>query len=209
MFYLGVYKDQQQAQTCIESLQAFYSDPILSIADGTRNTDYARFCSEKGVTYIEGQRLKLPRFRGQWTERYLKEFLSSDEPFIIKLDPDTRVNRRVDSFPDADVFGPFRHTDSGKHRLDGSAVGYSRAAAEKILASALLRDAEYAKPIYSHHRFAPPLLRKGEELDHTAVSLQDEIMADICRRLSLRVVEWGEASLENNSAAFYHRNKNV
>jgi hypothetical protein len=47
-------------------------------------------------------------------------------------------------------------------------------------------------------------LRKGEELDHSAISLQDEILTDICKRLSLDVFEWPDVSLENQSAAFYH-----
>jgi hypothetical protein len=204
MFYLGVYKDQEKAKACITALQAFYADPILSISDGTKDAEYSRFCIERGVSHIDGARLKLPQFAGLWTERYLEEFLVSPEPFVLKLDPDTKVQHKVDSFPEADIFCTFKYSHSGAKYFSGAALGCSRAAAKRILASRLLRDGEYTKNIYAHHRYLPPLLRKGEELDHSAISLQDEILTDICERLSLDVFEWSDVSLENKSAAFYH-----
>jgi hypothetical protein len=204
MFYLGVYKDQAKAKACIESLQALYADPILSISDGSKDADYSRFCIERGVSHIDGARLKLPQFAGLWTERYLEEFLVSSEPFVVKLDPDTKVQHKVESFPDADVFCTFKYSHSGAKFFSGAALGCSRAAAERILASKLLRDGEYTKPSYAYHRYFPPLLKKGEELETTAISLQDEILTDISKRLLLQVVEWSDISLENKSAAFYH-----
>jgi hypothetical protein len=204
MFFIGVYRDQKKAKECIAALRSFYDDdPILSIADGTKDIDYSSFCLDTDVRYYEGARLKLQKFGGLWTERYLEEFIDSGERFVVKLDPDTEVLRKVEKFPDAEVFCQFKRTHAGTS-LAGAAIGWSRAAAEKVLQSKLLRDGEYTKNIYAYHRFTPPMLKPGEELEHNPIALQDEILTDVCKRLALRVKQWPDVSLENKSSAFYH-----
>jgi len=206
MFYMGVYKDQFLAKLAIEALQKFYSDsPILCIADGTKDDIFSQFCADRGVQYTEGERLKLPQFAGRWTERFLKLFLQTDAPLVIKIDPDTRVNRAVEEFPKASIFSMFRYYLNGKRILNGPAIGFTREAAQAILDSGLLHDEKYTTYWYAYPRFRAPMLRPWEEEKFDEfVSLQDEITTDVVERLGLSFAEWGDVSLTDQNAAFVH-----
>jgi hypothetical protein len=124
------------------------------------------------------ERLKLSQFAGQWTERYLKAFLQTGSNILVKLDPDTAVLRKARYFPDAEVFGV--HCDG---QVLGGCIGYSRDCARKIIDSGLLLGTKYTGLYYTY-------VKCGER-----VTRQDEIMADIIRRLNLHTVEWKEACI--------------
>jgi len=209
LFYMGVYKDQFLAKLNIDALQKFYSDsPILCITDGTTDDTFSQFCAERGVRYIEGERLKLPQFAGQWTGRFLQLFLQTDAPLVIKVDPDTHINWAVEQFPTASVFAGFRYYPSGKRILNGPAIGFTREAAQAILDSGILLDEKYTTYWYTYPRFREPLKRPWEEEKFDEfVSLQDEITTDVVERLSLPVAEWKDVSFKHSThhdTAFSH-----
>jgi hypothetical protein len=155
----------------------FYRDERLATST---IADLRMFYPESLILIFDDskQRLKLAQFAGRWTERYLKAFLQTESDILIKLDPDTAVLRRANEFPDSEIFG--EHVDG---QVLGGCIGYSRDCARKIIESDLLVDSKYTGLHYTYMKF-------GER-----VSRQDEIMADIIRRLHLHTVEWKEACI--------------
>lgn len=199
MFCIGVYRDDELAKQCIAGIQRNYPDSILCISDGIAHPDLEKFCAQRQVQYVLGSRLKLPAFRGAWTERFFLYFLGSDDPLMIKIDPDTRVNRAA-VIPAAPVFAAYRQGAV----LNGWAIGFTRDTVSRIVRSGFLHDLKYDSSSYAYHRFMPPRLREGETESCEAVALQDDITTDVVRRLGIVPQEWDEVSGTDQSAAFYH-----
>lgn len=204
MFFVGVYKDQKEARQCIAGLKHYYpEEKIVPISDGTHDSTYEAFCEQVGVDYRVGQRLKLPDFRGAWTERFLHLLDETDDERIIKIDPDTQVNARVE-WPDAEIFSSWRDSN-GKRILAGPVIGFTRRAARDIIDSGFMLDWKYKANEYTYYRFYPPRLKEGEEQNTELVSLQDEITTDVVERLGIEPIKWEHISLTDTTAAFYRR----
>lgn len=204
LFYVGVYRDQDAATKTITNLRFFYPQAqVFSISDGVENQDYEHFCKIARVSYAVGTRLKIPKFSGRWTERFLKIFLASKHDVCIKVDPDTRVTRATD-LPDAPIFSAWRGSVTGKRVLAGPAIGFSRAAAAQIIESKLFLDPKYSAKEYAYRRFGPTLLKSGETPSSELISLQDEITTDIVERLGIQPFEWDAVSLTASDAPFSH-----
>lgn len=149
-------------------------------------------------------RLKLPVFRGAWTERFLKAFLETDHDICIKVDPDTKINSRA-PMPDAPIFAAFRYALSGARVLAGGAIGFRRETAKAILNSNLLHDEKYGSSLkYAYARFRPPYKRSYEPEVREWVALQDEITSDIVDRLGIVPLDWDAISFTDPTALFYH-----
>lgn len=160
-------RDAALAQKSSDVLKALYPDsPVLVIEDKPR--------------------LKLAASAGQWTERWMQAALGTRADIVVKLDPDTRA-KRVATFPSSDVFGQVApkgtYWPESDGILSGGAIGFQRAAVQKILDSGLLRDVDYrVKPYYySEPRFGTP---------QVTIALNDPIVDDIARRLSLSRAHW-------------------
>jgi hypothetical protein len=184
LFAVTTYKDTALAEVLITSLQYFYPDATILVLDDAR------------------ERLKLPQYSGQWTERFLRAFLLTAEEVCIKIDPDTHVNFRA-AIPRVPIFSAYRYNIHGERILAGPAIGFSRATAIDLVLSGLLRDPVYSTKFY-YPRFYPPFLKPGEEQSFEMVSCQDEIVTDIVRRLGIPTEEWAAVSLSDSTAPFYH-----
>lgn len=135
----------------------------------------------------DSPRLKLPQFSGQWTDRWMKAALLTDADIIIKLDPDTRATKAAASFPTTDIFGQQAplgtYFPKSTGIICGGAIGFQRAAVQKIVDSGFLLDPKYTVKPYltEERRFGTP---------RETVSLQDPIVADIAQRLGLKSGDW-------------------
>jgi hypothetical protein len=159
-FALTHYNDNPEAT--LAELQRYYPDAEVLVFDDAK------------------EHLKTADKAGRWTERYLKAFLATDADVLIKVDPDTAVNGTVASFPEADVFG---QRYMGQH-VQGGAMGYSRAAAQKIVDSGLLLRAKYTLLEYTYAH------KSGR-----SVSCQDRIVGDVVKQLGLSIAPWPAASV--------------
>jgi hypothetical protein len=204
LFCVNTYRDHLLAAECIAALKFWYPEAgIVSISDGTGYPGYDLFCKSVGVEHIFGTRLKLPSSAGRWTERFLKILLSSDHDLVVKVDPDTHINREAD-LPDAPVFSAFRYNYHGERVLAGPAIGFRRDAAQAIVDSNLLLDPVYETKFF-YPRFWPPFLKPGEDQSSEMISCQDEITTSVVERLGIEPKEWAAVSLTDPAAPFYHR----
>jgi hypothetical protein len=205
LFYVGVYRDQDAATKTITNLRYFYPQAqVFSISDGVKDDQFERFCKVTRVSYAVDDRVKLMKFCGMWTSRFLKVFLASKHDVCIKVDPDTAVQRATE-IPDAPVFSVFRPSVSGKRILGGPAIGFSRSAAQRIIDSKLLLDPKYNSYEYAYRRFGPALIKPGELPSHELVALNDEITTDVVERLGIQPLQWDAVSMTDPAAPFYHK----
>jgi hypothetical protein len=198
-FVLHTYKDQERAKKRITSLRTLYpSSPVIAIADGVDDADYAAFCKDNKVQYTLGDRLKLPEFSGKWTERWMRAYLDqTDAPLVIKLDPDTGVFKALASFPGADVFGKYSYLTNSDLEMLGGCVGFTRRAVEKILDTKMLGQYRFSLAGYTYPRFAPNRLLPGEGPEERQfISVQDRIVSYIVKHLKLSLADWPQVAVE-------------
>ena len=190
-FFIGVYKDQNLAKQRITELHTFYPEcQILSLSDGIDDQDYSNFCAEHSVTYEKDIPLK-KKFAAKWTYRRFKFFLlNSEADVVVKIDPDTRIQRRVE-FPDVDVFAPLCPDTRGVVDFNGSCFGISRSIVEIVMQSGLLSDQRY-----------------------DGARLEDKVLTDVFRKLGITVTGFPEAlyhkgatSGDTSGYAFVHPEK--
>lgn len=187
-FFMGIYKEQLSARTRIFRLKTLYSQSIIfCISDGIEDPLFESFCSEQGVFYFLGDRLKIKGLGGQWSQRYMQTFLDitpESVDTLIKIDPgDTGIHRRFNYLPppEVDLFGTLY---GGKRpNICGGCMGYRRKGVQRIIESGLLSATELS----SYRRFQPPYQKPGEATEDTQVTFQDEIVFKVAIQLNLRV----------------------
>lgn len=95
-----------------------------------------------------GQHLKTRFDAGKWMHLWLSAFLeNSDDPYMLKIDPDTNLIRPIVNLPDeSSVFGSIRIFHVGRtryFRIHGGGCGYSRSMVEKIVSNKWFLSSEF------------------------------------------------------------------
>jgi hypothetical protein len=164
-FAMNVFKDKHLGEVCKASLREFHpDDPFFVIPDEPR--------------------LKLPKFGGLWTKRYLEMLVQTGCDHLIKIDPDQRVRGKMDGFPDADLFGELFEKGAGSPApgVYGYCKGWSLSAARRMLEANLWEDPKYKQEdMWWSYR---------KEYSEELVSLQDPIVGDISLRLGMTLAPW-------------------
>jgi hypothetical protein len=164
-----------------------YQDSVLAAQSAAAAKTLYPSAQIVQLSDLPPNRLKLPQFSGQWTERWMKAALATNADIIIKIDPDTRAYNAVTTFPTTDIFGQIAQNGiygGLKGVIHGAAIGFQRAAVEKIVASGLLSDKKYTVKPYTTTR----------GLTET-ISLQDPIVHDVATRLGLTMGAWAGTSI--------------
>jgi hypothetical protein len=170
-----IYKnDVSMANDRIAEIEAIYGDdfPVFVHSDG------------KGI-------LKNTSQRGMWTARFLKTFLSTSYDYIIKIDPDSQIKRKFNSFPTTDIFGNVFTSSYGIPYIQGGCVGFTKSAAKKIIDSDYLSDKKYSEPLYW---LLYTYNLKGRDVKMNT-SFQDAIVFDVARRLKLSISPWKDVAV--------------
>src|SRR5512141_1251013 len=106
-FYMGIYQEWDDAQQQLGNLRHFHPDAdILAVTDGTNNPDFAAWCQSQTIQYVADTRLKPIANGAAWIARMIFLYTTtSDAPVLVKLDPDSQINRSITAFPKAfDLF---------------------------------------------------------------------------------------------------------
>lgn len=145
-FYLQVYRDQREAQWCLRNLRKhFPRAQVLMISDGDDDPRWNAIAQRFGARYVAGQRLYATEHGGRMIQRMLDLYNENPTPYLIKIDTDTWVHRRLTHLPTGcKVFGTLEWTTwadgepLGFPNVQGGFVGYTREAAQLIRSSRLL-----------------------------------------------------------------------
>lgn len=159
-FVINVHRDEHLAVRLIDQITTHYPEASLTVIP-------------------DEPRLKTT-LTGEWTQRYLERGLATNADVVVKIDPDTCIWRRAE-IPGTDWFG----TINDKAFVRGGACGFSRSAAERLVASGLLLE---KAPFYyaRYSKFRWPHEEESDEI----ISCQDRIVGRAMSELKIPPSDW-------------------
>lgn len=193
VIFLSLYKeDTRLIKECISSIKKFYPNvKIFCITDGIDRDDV----KDLFHFYIKGERIKLMRYGGLWTLRFLNYFYNNyQEQYLLKIDADTLfVNSFKKEFPSEGLFGNIENVKSKNDLcwkyLQGGCIGFERQSIKEIINSNLLLDNKYKKLEYAYRRYLGIHRRNYEKETQEILSVEDRILFEICDRLDITVTQ--------------------
>lgn len=192
-FVTHVYNDEGYAIRLFLQLRVFYPDnPIICIADGIDPIGFDAICSDMGVTYIKGDRLKLTGLGAAWTKRWMSAALDTAD-VVIRLDPDVMLWRRPKDIPMSDIFGMMLgSTIHKRHYVRGCCSGYQNKAIGNILTSGMLDDPLFKNnDLFAYRRYWH-FRMDGEEKTPDMVYSEDPTIAYIAEKLGMSMENWSD-----------------
>jgi len=154
-FYLQVYRDVREAKWCLTNLRRIYPNAnVLMVSDGDDNPVWPKIAQKFNARYVAGARLYETEYGGRMIQRMLDLFAENPSTYLIKIDTDTWVHRRLQYMPTGcKVFGTLEwvtwagQEPLGYPNVQGGFVGYTREAVKlmrssKLLISTRLQDYE-------------------------------------------------------------------
>ena len=152
LWFIQTHRDLPKLRRTMARLRKLYHEaPVLVVSDGDPDPAIARACDTYSVKFILQSRLFGVEHGGEVVQRMLEAFLTTDADVLIKIDPDTNVQRRFSVMPsgkDAAVYGSVQTAGSASNRIvsvQGGCVIVPRQAA-LILANSLLLNSDRLKP---------------------------------------------------------------
>lgn len=186
-FWFGIYNEFELAKRLVSQIQYHYSDiQVICVADGLD----ASFLNSN-TTYIQGERLHLQEFGGAWVKRMFLSFLEhSSAKAMIRVEPDTWINRKFNQLPGREVAGNILVAND-KNYVHGGCAYFTREAIEKICTSNLLDNSKYITDSqFSYNRFQFPYLFGDEQPNNEVHIAEDIIYSDVVQQLNLNVEQW-------------------
>lgn len=187
-FLITVYDEWELTKRNVSDTHKYHpSAQVIVLSDGT--------CPiSNSLELISKERLKLPDSGGTWVHNYLATFLSeSDKPYLIKIDPDTKLHRAIRVIPKSyDVWGYIHTHSSGRPVIESNSIGLTRTAVSTIVESNYLLE-----PYYNEDNPITylPLSKLGDSTPRASlrVPMTDWMLLDVLMRLRLSIGPWPEA----------------
>ncbi len=99
-FYVQLFHDGPLANASVAQIRRHYpSERIILQSDGDTNRYYHQLAETWHCEYAEGKRLYLLEHGGKMIQRMLNAYLSGPGEWLIKIDTDTRIDRRFNDLP--------------------------------------------------------------------------------------------------------------
>lgn len=193
-FYFSVYKEFDLATRLLNQILYFYpNNRIICVTDGTTNLEFESLCKKSNVKYFVGERLFPQKFGAAWSKRMFQSYLvNSTSRFLIKLDPDSFLNRKFSYLANTDLAGTLC-CESGTTFVQGGCIFYRREACEQILNSGLLNNPKYqTDPRFGYQRFCRLYKTRTEEKSDEWFTAEDKIISDVAQKLNLTLGNWRE-----------------
>ena len=139
-----VVERPDQVEWSIQRLRVVYPMvPITLISDGQHQPRYERIAEVYGGRYQRGEKLKRPERGAEWWQRTFEAGLEFGTPYVLKVDPDTRFNRPIASWPEFECFGTVIDAGTSREHIQGGVQGFRRTAVERIVASGICLRPEF------------------------------------------------------------------
>lgn len=195
-FYFAIYHEWDIGARLIRQIRFFYpTAPIIVIADGTFNSEFASLAKNYNVFFILGDRLKPLKNGGKWWERACNAFLElTKADILIKVDPDTCLWRKFKFFPNSDWFGTIQQNSTYPFPR-GGCKGIQREAINRIVKSGFLKNSQFTNKIYSYDRFGKHKYIY-ENIPQELLINEDLILADVAYKLKFSLANWSEVNIE-------------
>ena len=143
---IHVFRSRTQVEWCLRQLRKAYKrSRVVLISDGD-DDGYDDLAERFGCSLIRGEHLYRLETAHVWVARLLQHLLAGPETYLFKIDPDTRVWRKLRSLPAfTSLFGTLETVSEGCNaeigvpaNVQGGCIGMTRDAAAAMLASRLL-----------------------------------------------------------------------
>lgn len=151
-WYVQVYRDGHRLSSCLKRLRTHCpSSRLLVVSDGNPDPRLEAIARSFGGEFTQGRRLSGVEWGGEVVHRFLEIWAAGRATdYLIKIDPDTAVNAPIPRLPDPDVpviAGRVIRTERSPYSgIQGGCIIVTRAAANVLLASSLLRSPELKPP---------------------------------------------------------------
>jgi len=187
---MQVYKDYDLALCALKRVRHFYPNSrLIVISDGDPDPRYKNFVTLFNAEYIEGDHLSGIQNGGRLLHRWLEHYVFRPSPYFIRIDTDTRIDRRFHYLPipiGCDIFG----NPQAPKSVQGGCIIFSSKAAKKLYDSRIFMSEELKDYSSTWGSLLPRNLLK-ERVDQGIIAT-DWILAWACTKLDINIVNFSE-----------------
>ena len=199
-FVFHVHKnDRRIALRLAKEIREFHPESsAICIGDGFNEPEFIEQLKTLDIRFASSREpLKTALSGWRWVQRFLINGLRLETDYFLRIDSDSRLHRRIEFVPDADMFGGLtQETIAPWPFIPGGCIGFKKEAAQKILQSKVLEDPFYSNPTYfAYPRYSNELRHRGERASRKAYYLDDIALGHIASVLGLTMAKWSEANI--------------
>ncbi len=193
-FFALTYKNYDAAAECLRDLRKHYPvSRVILRSDGDQDARLPILAESHNADFRQEPRLFEIENGGAIVERMFELFFEKPTRYLLKIDPDTVIHRRFRYLPVRDgLFG----TLQGRLRhpsVQGGCMGITRAAAEQILRSNMLRDYRLKEPA----KFiddSPYFVRMAHRANRCGLASFDWIVPWVAHELGIPIFAFSEVN---------------
>lgn len=193
-FFALTYKNSEAVAECLRDLREHYPvSRVILRSDGDQDPRLPALAESHNIDFRKESRLFEIENGGAIVERMLELFFEKPTRYLLKIDPDTVIHRRFHYLPARDgLFGTLQ--GRLKHpSVQGGCMGLTRAAAEQILQSNMLRDSRLKEPA----RFiddSPYFIRMAHRANRCGLASFDWIVPWVAHELGIPIYAFHEVN---------------
>jgi len=147
-FFMSVYDQHVDAEEALAGVRENYPSSRIFLFSGGKSMGFDDLARKFGAEGIETSNLHLACYGGTLWRMVLECFLMKPADHLIKIDPDTRCHRRIQSLPPTDfVWGHLQACEpEGYSHIQGGCKGTGVMAARKLLENKAFDDPSLSDP---------------------------------------------------------------
>lgn len=196
-FFMQVHRDVRQAVWALGHLRTHFPGArLLLVSDHDDDPRWPGVAERFGGAYFAGEYLYGTESGGLIVQRMLDRYMLSPTPYLFKIDTDTKTHRRFRALPTGRcVFGTLEYETFAKQiplkglpSVQGGFVGYTRAAAEDLWRSGVLRSPTLVRDYAGTYADTPEIAARADE----GMVSTDFLVRYGCRKLAIECREFGE-----------------
>ena len=193
-FFALTYHDYNATAQCLADLRKHYPQSrVILRSDGDPDSRLPLLAASNDVDFRGESRLFGIENGGAIIERMLALFLERPTPYLFKIDPDTVIHRRFKYLPVRNgVFGTMQ-CEPETPSVQGGCMGFTRIAAEQILASKMLRDSRLEDPA-KYIDDSPYFFRMTDRANRCALASFDWIVPWVASELGIAIYPFDEVN---------------
>jgi hypothetical protein len=193
-FLMQVYKNYELALPALKLLRLSYpKSRLIVISDGDPDSRYKDFIALFNAEYFEQERLYTIENGGRGLHRWLEYYMLKPSRYLIKIDPDTRIDRRFAYLPiplGCDIFGMLQNYRNPQ----GGCVVFTFKAAKKLYDSKIFLSDELKDYDVTWGKYLDRDILK-ERVD-LGVTSTDWVLCWACEKIGINTADFCEIHSE-------------
>lgn len=194
-WHIQVYEDLEYLATCLSAIRRWYpASRIFVISDGNPDPEIQKIAGRFQTECYYEERLFGVEHGGEIVHRFLDRYLAAPSDFLVKVDGDTRINRRFWYLPKTKrplLMGKRQTAGNGNEDLvsvQGGCIAMNHAAASLMHNSKLFLDARLKPPTLAWARPGTPQELRAKK----GLTSHDWTIGWVCKELKIRIYDHPE-----------------